>query len=311
VGDEAEGIADGVRGGGAGGGSGGIRAFGAGAHRNVAGGKVDDGGRNKERRNASRAALQIVTVFAFDDFKTTDAAADIDADAFGIFFGDLEAGGSQSIFRGGYRELDKPAHLLDFLLFDELCGVEVFDFAGNLSVKQSRIEGFDAGNAAAAFQQRLPRLYRGIADGGDEADARDYDSAGNKELSFLSLIVLSCITQFPGQPGPGRTNGFRETKSWGSPVTRPFWMPKANAGMPRGLLLFVFDVGDGVADSGDFFRVFVGNFQFESFFEGHDEFHDIQGVGAEVIDERCLVVNLALVHTQLLYDDLFDLLFYC
>ena len=81
--------------------------------------------------------------------------------------------------------------------------------------------------------------------------------------------------------------------------------------MPRGrLLLLVFDVGDGVADSADLFGVFVGDFQFEGFFEGHDQLHDVQGVGAKVIDERCLVVNLALVHTQLLYDDLLDFLFY-
>src|SRR6185312_6231636 len=90
------------------------------------------------------------------------------------------------------------------------------------------------------------------------------------------------------------------------------WMPRRDAGMPASPLLFlVFDVGDGITDSADLLGVFVGNLQFEGFFEGHDEFHNIQGVGAKVIDERRLVVNLALVHTQLLYDDLLDLLFYC
>ena len=79
----------------------------------------------------------------------------------------------------------------------------------------------------------------------------------------------------------------------------------------RLLLFLAFDVGDGIADGADLLGVLVGDFQFEGFFEGHDEFHDVQGVGAKVIDERCLVVNLALVHTQLLYDDLLDLLFYC
>jgi len=58
----------------------------------------------------------------------------------------------------------------------------MFDFARNLSVKQRGIEGFNAGNAAAGLQQRLPRLCRGIANGSDETDACNYDSAGNKPI---------------------------------------------------------------------------------------------------------------------------------
>jgi hypothetical protein len=83
--------------------------------------------------------------------------------------------------------MDEPAHLLDFLLFDELRRIELFDFARDLAIKQRGIERLNAGNATAADQQRLPVLLRGIADGADEADARDYDSAGNKRLSFFSL----------------------------------------------------------------------------------------------------------------------------
>jgi hypothetical protein len=76
--------------------------------------------------------------------------------------------------------VDEPSHLLDFFLFDELRGIEVFDLAGDLRVKQRGIESFDARNATAARKQRLPRLFRGIANGGQETNARDYDSAGNK-----------------------------------------------------------------------------------------------------------------------------------
>jgi len=66
----------------------------------------------------------------------------------------------------------------------------VLDFSGNLGVKQGGIERFDAGNAAAARQQGLPRLLRGIADCGDQANARDYNSAGNKKTSpSFSLIA--------------------------------------------------------------------------------------------------------------------------
>jgi hypothetical protein len=58
----------------------------------------------------------------------------------------------------------------------------MFDFARDLAIKQRRIEGFNAGNAAAGLQQRLPRFCRGIANGGDKTDARNYDSAGNKRI---------------------------------------------------------------------------------------------------------------------------------
>jgi hypothetical protein len=186
----------------------------------------------------------------------------------------------------------------------------MLDFTGDLAVEQRRIEGFNAGNAAAGFQQRLPRLCRGIANGGNKTDARNYDSAGNKRIllsgSACRATEPACRTKCAA------TKRLRPRALRNSNTAATGWMPRRDAGMPPGPLLFlVFDVGDGIADGTDLFGVFVGDFQFEGFFEGHDEFHNVQGVGAKVIDERCLVVNLALVHTQLLYDDLLDLLFYC
>ena len=40
------------------------------------------------------------------------------------------------------------------------------------------------------------------------------------------------------------------------------------------------DIVDGILHGADLFRVFVGNFNLESFLEGHDQFHGIQRVGA-------------------------------
>jgi hypothetical protein len=168
----------------------------------------------------------------------------------------------------------------------------VLDLARDLGVEQRRIEGFDARDAAAAGEKGLPGLLGGITDSGQKTDARNYDSAGNKKLSFLDY--------------PARR------KTADRAICRPSSMPETEKGMPaRGLFFLVFDVGDGVADRGDLFGVLVGDFQFESFFEGHDEFDNVQGVGAEVVDERCLVIHLAFVHAQLFDDDLLDLLFYC
>jgi len=184
----------------------------------------------------------------------------------------------------------------------------MLDFAGNLSIEERRIERFNAGNTTATDQQRLPSLFRGVANGCYQADARDYDSAGNKRTLLPEFTRGEPTGPVPRQPGERNARRKLPMRSGRS----DYRMPEAGAGMPRNPLFFlVFDVGDGVADRGDLFGVFVGDFQFESFFEGHDEFDDVEGVGAKVIDERCLVVNLALVHTQLLYDDLLDFLFDC
>ncbi len=76
-------IADGMRAGGAGRRGGRIRPFGAAADGNIARRQIDDGGRNKKRRDAPRPVLEQRLVLALDDFESADAAADINADAFG------------------------------------------------------------------------------------------------------------------------------------------------------------------------------------------------------------------------------------
>jgi hypothetical protein len=112
----------------------------------------------------------------------------------------------------------------------------VFNFARNLRVKQRGIEGFNAGNTAAAGEQRLPRLRRGIADGGYETDARDYDSAGNNlELLFFDLLARACHDPLPGS---NREGGERGTDSRGKTHSVPDSMPEADAGMPRGTTTF-------------------------------------------------------------------------
>ncbi len=211
--------------------------------------------------------LQIVVVFPLDHFESADAAADINADSFGIFFGYLKAGGRQGILGGRNRHLNEAAHLLDFFFLDEFRGIEVLDLTRNLAIEQGGIESFNAGNAAADFKQRLPGLFRGVADRGQKTYARNYDSAGNNRSP--SWIAHAAASHQGGTKEISvAANGRHATLHQ---------MPQADSGMPRRrLLLLIFDVGDGVADRGDLFGVFVGDLQFESFFEGHDEFHDVQ-----------------------------------
>src|SRR5579883_107270 len=74
--NEPERIADRVGTGSAGGGGGRIRALCASANRNVTGSEIDNGRRDEKRRNASWTFLEQVAMFALDDLKTSNAAAD-------------------------------------------------------------------------------------------------------------------------------------------------------------------------------------------------------------------------------------------
>jgi hypothetical protein len=56
----------------------------------------------------------------------------------------------------------------------------MLDLAGDAAIESRRIEGFNARDATATFEQRFPRLLGGIADRGEQPDAGNYDSAGNR-----------------------------------------------------------------------------------------------------------------------------------
>jgi hypothetical protein len=55
----------------------------------------------------------------------------------------------------------------------------MFDLTRDLAVKRRRVEGFNARDAVAAFEQGLPGLFRGVANCGQETDTGNYNSAGN------------------------------------------------------------------------------------------------------------------------------------
>jgi hypothetical protein len=79
----------------------------------------------------------------------------------------------------------------------------VLDLAGDLAVKRRRVEGLDARNTVAAFEQRLPGVLRGIADRGQQTDAGDYDSAGNNRSPLTRPQWLEIGTGcLPAPPRP-------------------------------------------------------------------------------------------------------------
>src|SRR6266550_3566758 len=75
-------------------------------------------------------------------------------------------------------------------------------------------------------------------------------------------------------------------------------------GLGAGLGGVLVDVVDGVLNGADLLRVLVRDLRPELLFETHDEFHEIERVGIQVIDERCLRLDLILVGAELLDDDL-------
>src|SRR5438105_277246 len=66
------------------------------------------------------------------------------------------------------------------------------------------------------------------------------------------------------------------------------------------------DVIDGLLHGGDLLCLLVGNLGLELLFQRHDELHRIKRIGAQIIDERGIVLDLRLVHAELLGDDLLD-----
>ncbi len=54
----------------------------------------------------------------------------------------------------------------------------------------------------------------------------------------------------------------------------------------------------------------VGNLGLEFFFERHDQFHGIERVSAEIVNERSVVLDFVRFDPQLLRDDSPDLIFY-
>src|SRR6202022_3479438 len=65
------------------------------------------------------------------------------------------------------------------------------------------------------------------------------------------------------------------------------------------------DVVDGIRHGANLLRIFIGDFDIEGLFEGHHELDSIERIGTQVVYERSAGRDLALVHAQLLDNNLF------
>ena len=154
----------------------------------VAGGEVDDGAGDEERRDLARAAVQQVGVLALDDVESADAGADVDADAVAVLSRDLRPECSIASCGGGEGEVDEAAHLAGLFFVHEEERVEVLDLGGEADGMAGEIEGLDLGHAALAGQQAFPDLRGGFADPADKPEAGDDDA---------TLLLHACFTLPP------------------------------------------------------------------------------------------------------------------
>ena len=71
---------------------------------------------------------------------------------------------------------------------------------------------------------------------------------------------------------------------------------------------FILDIADRVLDCADLLGIFIRNVDVECLFECHDEFDDIEGIRAKIVNKRRCIIDLRFVDTKLLNDDLLHLL---
>lgn len=83
-------------------------------------------------------------MFALDDVESTDARADVHADAFVIFRSDLQAGSFERLIGGGDGKVNEPCHFLDLFFLNVVQRVEAFDLGGDLASERAHIELRDA-----------------------------------------------------------------------------------------------------------------------------------------------------------------------
>ncbi len=238
--DDPERISNGVRAGGAGGGGRRIGAFGPQADGDVAGGQVHDGGGNEKWRDALGAVIQQVLELALDDFKSADAAADVDAHALRVVLADFQARAGQGEFARRDGEVDEAPHLLDVFALDEFLRLEASHLAGDAAGEGGGVKSGDVRNPAAALANRPPTLLGSDSDGGNKPDTCHHNPA---RQSFA-----------PQENRPGRSLLL--------------------------LGHFGFDIVNGILDRADLLGVLIGDVQVEGLLEGHDQLHDVQRISS-------------------------------
>src|SRR5437899_5528279 len=126
---------------------------------------------------------------------------------------------------------------------------------------------------------------------------------------LLPAIAASHVCWVPMPSGVTRpmpvTTTLRSTRcmrSWRVAAAAAGRQPPA-----AGLFLVLVDEVHRVLDGLDVLRLLIRDLHLELLFHGHHQLDDVEGVGAEVLDEGGLRFDLVLAHAELLRDDALDL----
>ena len=127
-----------------------IRTLGAETYRHLAGREIDDGGRDEERRDLARPAVEQGFVLPFDRAEAADTGPDEDAHIEGVLRRDAQPGVIHRELRRRNRVLDEEVHLLDVLLLDERQGIPPLDLSCDLRRETGDVEPRNRTHAALA-----------------------------------------------------------------------------------------------------------------------------------------------------------------
>ena len=113
-------------------------------------------------------------MLALDNLESADAASDIHAQRFRIFFRlHFQTRSFHRELTCSHAELNKAAHLLDVFFLDIKKWVEVFYFAGDLATELAGIELRDPFDPVLPVKDRRPAFAGSRADRANQAYAGD------------------------------------------------------------------------------------------------------------------------------------------
>src|SRR5690348_6415557 len=147
---------------------------------------------------------------------------------------------------------------------------------------------------------------------------RDAGAAFNGRPSFapaMAPVVRTCsarrLSPIRGRivRGPSKRKLRTEGAAFGLPHRTRSRRRRARAEVRRSGLDVRLDVIHRLLDGGDFLGFLVGNFGFEFLFERHHQFHGVERIRAQIVNERGIRRDVLFLDSQLIDHDLLDALF--
>src|SRR5690606_29117878 len=283
-----------------------VRAHQAVLDRHLAADQVDQPPVDEMRAHTPRSLLVEDQRFLLDPRQAADARTDRAAGAQPNRFVHL---GKPGIFDRLPRSVesvdDERIDLALDLVIDTLVGIEAvlvirrLHFAGDTAFLVGGIELGDRPCPALASKNVGPARLDIAAQRGDEAQP-GYDHTAHTQISVFgrrAALMKTGSTPF----GLSLFKPARATPNARDPAIAQDYGRTASR---RELSLVLFDIAVRVANGVDLLGGVVRDFDSELFLEGHNQFNDIEAVGAQIVDEARVRRDLVFLDAEMLDDDL-------